>query len=193
MKKNDVFLILKPKDYQAEEEIYTRLIQNSALKKHGQKPGRFHVTLCLINQVDSAHQVELKSSLQKSIEFLKSIDVTFERLDRYMVGQDQRTNKRTFDNCSLVIYPTVKDGLALKEINRTLFECLGRFNEENGTKYSFISDTLPENFQPHLTLATTTDVNDRIAEDASVHRCSLIQSLTPIFQQMDKSFKFIVH
>lgn len=193
MKKDDVFLILKPKDFKAEEEIYTKLIQNSGLNDHGQKPGRFHLTLCIINQVDPAHRVELKSALQTAIEFSKPIDVTFERLDRYMVGENQITNKRTFNNCSLVIYPTAKDDLVLKEINRGLFECLARFNEEKGTKYSFISDTLPENFKPHLTLATTTDVNDRLAEEESLNRCVLIQSLALIFSQMDKSFTFVFY
>lgn len=194
MKKDDVFLILKPKDFKAKEEIYTKLVRTSCLNNHGQKPGRFHLTLCLINQVDPAHQVELKSSLQQAaIAFPKPIDVTFERLDRYMVGENQTTNKRTFNNCSLVIYPTAKDDLALKETNKRLFECLARFNEEKGTKYAFIGDTLPENFKPHLTLATTTDVNDRLAEEESLNRCVLIQSLAPIFLQMDKSFTFVFY
>ena len=191
MQSSEVHIILKPQNTKDEEEIHKKLIQNSELNSHGQKIGRFHLTLCLVDNVKLEHQTELKQSLQNAVDS-KPIEITFERLDRYMVGQNLITNKRTFSNCSLVIYPNAMDDLILKDINKKLLLALNRFNEEKKTKYSFMSDTLPKYFMPHLTLATTKEINNRIAENACVNRCSLIRSLNEIFQTMDKTFTFVI-
>ena len=122
---------------------------------------------------------------------MKSIDIDFQHIDRYMVGQNIKKNKRTFQNCSIVIYLKERETMILKSLNEKLLKSLEDFNKINGCKYSLQSDLLPENFIPHVTLAQTKHVNECLEKAGnSIDRCYLIKSLNEVLNNMNRKFRF---
>lgn len=109
-----------------------------------------------------------------------------------MVGENIEKNTRTFNNSPLVIYLSQEDTKFFKDLNNQIFMTLEDFNNKNNTEYSLISDVMPHNFQPHITIANTASINNLISENRKlgieIDRCLLVKKLNGIVQVMDQMF-----
>ena len=189
----DVLITLNP-DTLIETFIHEELVKNSKLKGHGQKVGRFHMTMAWIKGVHPADQTRLKELLQRALSG-QHLKVTMNYVDRYMVGESIALNKRTFHNSPLVIYPKYQEAVNLKRLNKELHHLVFEFNKSHNTSYVFMEDVLPQNFRPHMTLANTKDVNELIKKscDVNIDRDTIIYDLNLIIKNINRVEPFILY